>query len=84
MKDRFSSSRLAIIRLKDEVFSAVTRPTGVSGRMEGNIYFKPYEGTVPVMLHGLPIMDDYLDHAQKLERASSLDPGSVPGSLPTC
>jgi len=36
-----------------------------------------YDATVPVMLHGLAIMDDYLDHAQKLERCGALDPGSV-------
>lgn len=39
--------------------------------------FSIYEVTVPVMLQGLAVMDDYLDHAQKLERANSLDPGSV-------
>lgn len=39
--------------------------------------FSIYDVTVPVMLHGLMVMGDYLEHAQKLERANSLDPGSV-------
>ena len=30
-----------------------------------------------MMLQGLAVIDDYLDHAQKLERSNSLDPGSV-------
>jgi len=29
------------------------------------------------MLQGLAVMDDYLDHAQKLERSESLEQGSV-------
>ncbi|MDL2409710.1 DUF1993 family protein [Rhizobium calliandrae] len=39
--------------------------------------FSIYDVTVPVMLHGLAVMDDYLLHAQNLERSKSLDPGSV-------
>ncbi|NLS07418.1 DUF1993 domain-containing protein [Rhizobium sp. P32RR-XVIII] len=39
--------------------------------------FSIYDVTVPVMLHGLTVMDDYLLHAQNLERSNSLDPGSV-------
>ena len=39
--------------------------------------FSIYDITVPVMLRGLVVMDDYLLHAQNLERANSLDPGSV-------
>ncbi|WP_180941712.1 DUF1993 family protein [Sinorhizobium mexicanum] len=39
--------------------------------------FSIYDVTVPVMLQGLAVMDDYLDHAQKLERSNCLDPGSV-------
>ncbi|CAN7756043.1 DUF1993 family protein [Rhizobium sp. LjRoot258] len=45
--------------------------------MEENMPFSVYDVTVPVMLHGLAVMDDYLLHAQKLERSGSLDPGSV-------
>ncbi|MDL2403395.1 DUF1993 family protein [Rhizobium mayense] len=39
--------------------------------------FSVYDVTVPVMLRGLAVMDDYLLHAQNLERSKSLDPGSV-------
>jgi hypothetical protein len=45
--------------------------------MEITMSLSGYDVTVPVMLQGLAVMDDYLDHAQKLERANSLDPGSV-------
>src|SRR5215475_12518058 len=45
--------------------------------MEINMSLSIYDVTVPVMLQGLAVMDDYLEHAQKLERANSLDPGSV-------
>jgi len=42
--------------------------------MEINMSRSIYDVTVPVMLQGLAVMDDYLDHAQKLERSNSLDP----------
>lgn len=45
--------------------------------MEINMALSIYDVTVPVMLHGLAVMHDYLDHAQELERVNSLDPGSV-------
>jgi uncharacterized protein len=45
--------------------------------MEINMSLSIYDVTVPVMLQGLAVMDDYLDHAQKLERSKSLDPGSL-------
>jgi hypothetical protein len=38
-----------------------------------------YDITVPVMVHGLNVMDDYLDHAQALERAKGMPPGLVLG-----
>ncbi len=41
--------------------------------------FSVYDITVPVMVHGLNVMDDYLDHAQALERTKGLEPGSVLG-----
>jgi hypothetical protein len=36
--------------------------------MEVGVSFSVYDITVPVMLHGLNVMDDYLDHARALER----------------
>lgn len=39
--------------------------------------FSVFEITVPVMLQGLRVLDDYLDHAQALERARALAPGDV-------
>src|SRR3546814_8268861 len=48
-----------------------------SATMERKMSFSIYDVTVPVMLQGLAVMDDYLDHAQELERSRSLDPGSV-------
>ncbi len=39
--------------------------------------FSVYEITVPPMLHGLRVLDDYVDHAQRLERARGLAPGEV-------
>lgn len=39
--------------------------------------FSVYEITVPAMLHGLRVLDDYLDHAQMLERTQGLAPGHV-------
>lgn len=42
--------------------------------------FSVYEITVPVMEHGLNVMDDYLDHAQALEKAKGLVPGAILGA----
>ena len=44
-----------------------------------------YYITVPVMVHGLNVMDDYLDHAQALERTRglSLEGSFASGSRPT-
>lgn len=39
--------------------------------------FSVYEITVPAMVHGLRILDDYLGHAQALERARGLVPGEL-------
>ena len=39
--------------------------------------FSVYEITVPAMLHGLRVLDNYLDHAQALERTRGLTPGEV-------
>ena len=39
--------------------------------------FSVYEITVPAMLHGLSVLEDYLGHAQTLERAGGLTPGVV-------
>lgn len=39
--------------------------------------FSVYDITVPAMLHGLLVLDDYLDHAQMLERTRGLVPGDV-------
>lgn len=47
--------------------------------MEIGVSFSVYEITVPVMVHGLNVMDDYLDHAQALERTKGSEPGSVLG-----
>jgi hypothetical protein len=47
--------------------------------MEVGVSFSVYDITVPVMVHGLNVMDDYLDHAQTLERTKGLEPGSVLG-----
>ena len=58
--------------------------------MEFDVSFPVYDITVPVMVHGLNVMDDYLDHAQALERTKGIEPGrSLGGSLasgsrPTC
>ena len=38
-----------------------------------------YDITVPVMVHGLNVMADYLDHAQALERARGIEPGGILG-----
>ena len=39
--------------------------------------FSVYDITVPVMVHGLNVMDDYLDHAQALERTKGFEPGRI-------
>lgn len=36
-----------------------------------------YEIIVPAMLHGLRVLDDYLEHAQMLERTRGFAPGEV-------
>jgi hypothetical protein len=41
------------------------------------VSFSVYEITVPVMLHGLNVMDDYLDKAQALERERGFAQDSV-------
>ena len=41
--------------------------------------FSVYDITVPVMVHGLNVMDDYLDHAQALERTRGFEPGRILG-----
>jgi hypothetical protein len=45
--------------------------------MEGEMPLSVYDVTVPVMVHGLNVMDDYLDHAQALERSRGMEPGNV-------
>ena len=47
--------------------------------MEFDVSFSVYDITVPVMVHGLNVMDDYLDHAQALDRAKEIEPGSILG-----
>ena len=39
--------------------------------------FTVHEIVVPVMIHGLNVMDDYLNHAQNWEKKNSLDEGMV-------
>ena len=39
--------------------------------------FSVYDITVPVMMHGLNVMDDYLDHAQALEHTEGFEPGRI-------
>ncbi|WP_162950309.1 DUF1993 family protein [Rhizobium jaguaris] len=66
------------VRLERELLSALASPVhGGIGHDGGYMSFSIYDITVPVMLHGLVVMDDYLLHAQNLERSNSLDPGSV-------
>jgi len=45
--------------------------------MEVGVSFSVYDITVPVMVHGLNVMDDYLDHARALERTRRLEPGKI-------
>src|SRR5262249_35210986 len=47
--------------------------------MEVGVSFSVYDITVTVMLHGLNVMDDYLDHAQALERTKGFEPGRILG-----
>jgi uncharacterized protein len=47
--------------------------------MELNVSLSVYDITVPVMVHGLNVMDDYLDRAQALEQASGIEPGRILG-----
>jgi hypothetical protein len=39
-----------------------------------------YDVIVPKMLHGLYVLNNFLDHAQTLERSKWMDPGTVPGA----
>src|ERR1700755_1635909 len=39
--------------------------------------FSVYDITVPVMLHGLGVMENYLDHAEILERSKGAESGSL-------
>lgn len=41
--------------------------------------FSVYEITVPVMAHGLNVMDNYLDEAKALERFKGLEAGAILG-----
>ncbi|OAE99635.1 hypothetical protein AYJ54_32600 [Bradyrhizobium centrolobii] len=47
--------------------------------MEFDVSFSVYDITVPVMVHGLNVMDDYLDHAQALERTRGIELGRILG-----
>src|SRR5262245_44604424 len=47
--------------------------------MEVGVSFSVYDITVPVMVHGLNVMDDYLDHAQALERTKGFELGRILG-----
>jgi hypothetical protein len=48
------------------------------------VSFSVYDITVPVMVHGLNVMDDYLDHAQTLERTEAFEPGRVSAGWQPC
>jgi hypothetical protein len=39
--------------------------------------FSVYDITVPVMLHGLSVMENYLDHAELLEQSKGAESGSL-------
>jgi hypothetical protein len=45
--------------------------------LEVDTSFSVYDITVPVMVHGLNVMDDYLDHAQTFERTRGIEPGKI-------
>src|SRR5260370_35841906 len=47
--------------------------------MEVGVSFSVYDITVHVMLHGLNVMDDYLDHARALEHTKGFEPGRILG-----
>src|SRR5436305_13497140 len=47
--------------------------------MEFGVPFSVYDITVPAMVHGLSVMDDYLGHAQALERTKAFEPGRILG-----
>jgi len=47
--------------------------------VEFSLSFSVYDITVPVMVHGLNVMDGYLDHAQALERTRGFEPGRILG-----
>jgi hypothetical protein len=47
--------------------------------MEVSVSFAVFDITVPVMVHGLNVIDDYLDHAQALERTKAFEPGRILG-----
>jgi uncharacterized protein len=47
--------------------------------MEFDVSLSVYDITVPVMVHGLNVMDDYLDRAQALERTKGFGPGRILG-----
>src|SRR5262249_46170270 len=47
--------------------------------MEVGVSLSVYDITVPVMVDGLNVMDDYLDHAQALERIKGFEPGRILG-----
>ena len=55
-------------------------------RMEVSVSLSVYDITVPLMLHGLNVMDDYLDYAQALDGPRRLSLGGflASGSRPTC
>jgi uncharacterized protein len=44
------------------------------------VSFSVHEITVPLIVQGLMVMDDYLDHAQAFERANGLAPETVLGA----
>jgi hypothetical protein len=48
-------------------------------REEISVSFSVYEITVPVMVHGLNVMDDYLDDAKALELSKGLEAGRILG-----
>jgi uncharacterized protein len=39
--------------------------------------FSVYDVTVPVMVHGLNVMGNYLNHAQAFERTRGIEPGRI-------
>jgi hypothetical protein len=45
--------------------------------LEVAVSFSVYEITVPLMVQGLTVLDDYLNHAQALERERGMEPGEA-------